>query len=125
MTSSRRRKTKITTTNMALKKTTFINAELDWAEQQLSSWKAYVDANPLHELKDRIEWKPTAKGGMLPMVIASIEAQGKFIQETMKNYLALLEVVEKLREKEAAKIEVRGNGQLTGIQEEFLKNRNK
>jgi hypothetical protein len=43
----------------------------------------------------------------------------------MKNYLALLEVVEKLREKEAAKIEVRGNGQLTGIQEEFLKNRNK
>jgi hypothetical protein len=110
---------------MATKKTTFINAELDWAEQQLTSWKAYVDANPLHELKDRIEWKPTAKGGMLPMVIASIEAQGKFIQETMKNYLALLEVVEKLREKEAAKIEVRGNGQLTGIQEEFLKNRNK
>jgi hypothetical protein len=110
---------------MATKKTTFINAELDWAEQQLTSWKAYVDANPLHELKDRIEWKPTSKGGMLPMVIASIEAQGKFIQETMKNYLALLEVVEKLREKEAAKIEVRGNGQLTGIQEEFLKNRNK
>lgn len=105
------------------KKTTFVNAELDWAEQQLQSWKAYVDANPIHQLKDRIEWKPTAKGGMLPMVIASIEAQGKFIQETMKNYLALLEVVEKLREKEAAKVEVRGNGQLTGIQEEFLKNR--
>ena len=46
---------------MALNKTTYINAELDWAETQLSSWKAYVDANPLHELKDRIEWKPTAK----------------------------------------------------------------
>lgn len=108
-----------------VKKTTFINAELDWAEQQLQSWKAYVDANPIHQLKDRIEWKPTAKGGMLPMVIASIEAQGKFIQETMKNYLALLEVVEKLREKEAAKVEVRGNGQLSGIQEEFLKSRGK
>jgi len=86
-----------------IKKTTYINAELDWAEQQLQSWKAYVDANPLHELKDRVEWKPTSKGGMIPMVIASIEAQGKFIQETMKNYLALLEVVEKLREKEEAK----------------------
>lgn len=107
----------------AIKKTTFVNAELDWAEQQLQSWKAYVDANPIHQLKDRIEWKPTAKGGMLPMVIASIEAQGKFIQETMKNYLALLEVVEKLREKEAAKVEVRGSAQLSGIQEEFLKNR--
>jgi len=78
-----------------IKKTTFINTELEWAETQLISWKAYVDANPLHELKDRIEWKPTAKGGMLPMVIASIEAQGKFVQETMKNYLALVEVVDK------------------------------
>lgn len=108
---------------MAVKKTTFINAELDWAEQQLYSWKAYVDANPLHELKDRIEWKPTAKGGMLPMVIASIEAQGKFIQETMKNYLALLEVVDKLREKEESKVEIRGKGELSSMAEDFLKNR--
>ena len=88
---------------MALKKTTYINTELEWAEQQLASWKQYVDANPMHELKDRIEWKPTSKGGMLPMVIASIEAQGKFIQETMKNYLALLEVVDKLREERRGK----------------------
>ena len=95
---------------MAIKKTTFINAELEWAEEQLYSWKSYVDANPLHELKDRIEWKPTAKGGMLPMVIASIEAQGKFIQETMKNYLSLLEVVDKLRTQEEAKKEARGSG---------------
>jgi len=110
--------------NMAtVKKTTYINTELDWAESQLKSWKAYVDANPLHELKDRIEWKPTAKGGMLPMVIASIEAQGKFVQETMKNYLALVEVVEKLRSLEEAKVEVRGKGELSGIAEDFLKNR--
>lgn len=91
------------------KKTTFINTELEWAEQQLASWKAYVDANPLHKLNDRIEWKPTSKGGMLPMVIASIENQGKFIQDTMKNYLSLLEVVDKLREKEEAKKEARGS----------------
>jgi hypothetical protein len=107
----------------APKKTTFISVELDWAEQQLASWKSYVDANPMHELKDRIEWKPTAKGGMLPMVIASIESQGKFIQETMKNYLALLEVVDKLREKEEAKVEVRGGSQLGSMAESFLKGR--
>jgi hypothetical protein len=94
---------------MAIKKNTYITAELNWAEQQLASWKAYVEEHPLHEMKDRIEWKPTAKGGLLPMVIASIEAQGKFIQETMKNYLALLEVVDKLREKEEAKKEARGS----------------
>jgi hypothetical protein len=109
---------------MALKKTTYINTELDWAEQQLSSWKEYVDLNPLHLLKDRIEWKPTAKGGMLPMVIASIESQGKFVQETMKNYLALLEQVDKLREKEEAKkIETRGGQELGSMAEEFLKGR--
>ena len=57
------------------------------------------------------------------MVVASIEAQGKFIQETMKNYLALLEVVDKLRSIEEAKVEVRGKGDLSGMAEEFLKNR--
>lgn len=95
---------------MAVRKNTYVNTELNWAEEQLASWKQYVDANPLHELKDRIEWKPTAKGGMLPMVIASIESQGKFIQDTMKNYLALLETVNNLREKEEAKKTARGSG---------------
>lgn len=104
-------------------KTTYINAELDWAEEQLASWKQYVDANPLHQLKDRIEWKPTAKGGTMPMVIASIESQGKFIQETMKNYLALLEVVDKLRKVEEAKVEVRGNGEMSAMAENWVKNR--
>jgi hypothetical protein len=109
---------------MAVKKNNYVSAELDWAEKQLESWKAYVDANPLHELTDRIEWKPTAKGGLLPMVIASRETQGKFIQETMKNYLALLEVVDKLREKEEAKkVPVRGDVELGSMAEEFLKNR--
>jgi hypothetical protein len=93
---------------MALLKKTYINTELEWAEVQLESWKLYVDKNPLHELKDRIEWKPTAKGGTMPMVIASIESQGKFVQDTMKNYLALLETVDNLRNKEDAKKEARG-----------------
>lgn len=104
-------------------KKTFINTELDWAEEQLASWKQYVDANPLHELKDRIEWKPTAKGGTMPMVIASIESQGKFIQETMKNYLALLEVVDKLRKVEESKVEVRGNGEMSSMAENWVRNR--
>lgn len=111
---------------MAVKKTTYINTELDWAEQQLSSWKEYVDANPLHLLEDRIKWKETKAGGAMPMVIASIEAQGKFVQETMKNYLALLEQVEKLREKEEAKkVETRGGAELGSMAEEFLKGRQK
>lgn len=109
---------------MAVRKNTYVSAELDWAEEQLASWKQYVDANPLHQLKDRIEWKPTAKGGVIPMVIASVEAQGKFIQETMKNYLALLEVVDKLREKDEAKqVETRGNTEISAQAEDFLNKR--
>ena len=57
------------------------------------------------------------------MVIASIEQQGKFIQDTMKNYLALLEVVNNLREKEEAKVEIRGKGELSDMASEFLKDR--
>lgn len=94
---------------MATTKTTYINTELEWAEEQLTSWKDYIDRNPLPEMKDRIAWRET-KTGSMPMVVASIEAQGKFIQETMKNYLALLEVVDKLREKEELKKEARGKG---------------
>lgn len=37
----------------SIKKATYVNAELSWAEEQLKSWKAYVDANPLHELNYR------------------------------------------------------------------------
>lgn len=111
---------------MALKKTTYIAAELEWAEEQLSTWKQYVDANPLHTLEDRIKWKETKAGGAMPMVIASIEAQGKFVQETMKNYLALLEQVDKLREKEEAKkVETRGGAELGSMAEDFLKGRQK
>ena len=105
------------------KKSIFISTELDWAEQQLLTWRGYINANPFEALKDRIEWKPTARGGTMPMVIASIEQQGKFIQDTMKNYLSLLEVVNNLREREEAKIETRGKADISTQAEEFLKNR--
>jgi len=92
---------------MVAKKSNYINAELDWAEDQLVTWREYVTSNPLPSLADRIEYRQT-KTGTMPMVIASIEAQGKFIQETMKNYLSLLEIVGKLREIEESKKSARG-----------------
>lgn len=91
---------------MAVKKN-YINAELDWAEIQLANWKEYVEANPVHLLTDRVVWKEV-KGNAVPQVVASIETQGKFIQETMKNYLSLLGEVNKMREVEEAKKEARG-----------------
>lgn len=109
---------------MATKKAnSYITAELDWAETQLHSWKEYIDANPIHLLKDRVEWKPTSKGGAMPMVIASIEQQLKAITELMSKYLLLLEVVDKLREKEEAKIQLRGDSEVNGMMTNLMKNR--
>lgn len=95
---------------MAKKANNYITAELDFAEEQLAQWKDYVLANPFPSLKDRVEKKQTKTGGIMPMVVATIEQQGKFIQDTMKNYLALLEIVNNLREKEEKRKEARGSG---------------
>lgn len=85
------------------KKQIYINTELEWAEQKLQEWKQYVDDNPFQHMKDRIEFKPTAKGGLIPMVIASIESQIKCVRDTMKEYLVLLEQVDKIRQAEEHK----------------------
>ncbi len=94
---------------MAKKANNYITAELDFANEQLKQWKDYVLANPFPTLKDRVELKQTKTGGVIPMVVSTIEQQGKFLQDTMKNYLSLLEVVNNLREKEEAKKEARGS----------------
>ena len=104
---------------MAVKKLSYISAELEWAEQRLTEWRAYIDNNPINSLKDRIEWKPTAKGGTMPMVIASQESQIKSLRDTMKEYLALLEVVDRLREKEEQNAEARGSQEINGKMKQF------
>ena len=93
---------------MAVKKNVFITDDLDWAENQLHAWKEYVDDSPLHQLKDRFAYKETRGGGTIPMCVATIEAQGKFIQDTMKNYIMLLEVVNRLREADETKKVAKG-----------------
>lgn len=94
---------------MAVAKKSFIGAELDWAEKQLREWQDYVNAHPLASLSDRVGQKTTAKGGMIPYVISSIEQQGKFLQDTTKMYLALLKEVDLMRSmEEEKKIKARG-----------------
>lgn len=97
---------------MAKRVNTYIKAELDWAESKLQEWQEYIDANPIHELEDRTE-NEYGKGETVKVkVIATIETQGKYIQEMMKNYLSLLSVVDGLREKEEAKKQARGSGKV-------------
>ena len=97
---------------MAAKKEIYINAELDWAEEKLMEWKEYIDANPFSEIKPEIQWKETSKGGMIPMVIASREAQIKCVRDTMKEYLALLKVVDDMRSAEEKAKVARGGSEV-------------
>lgn len=98
---------------MAKKVNSYINSDLDYANYQLAEWKKYMDANPISKLKDRTR-EVITKFGPGEVVVAKKEDQGKFLQETLKNYLALLEVVDKLRQQEEQKkINVRGNQSLT------------
>lgn len=106
---------------MATKKNNYIGLELEWAEKQLESWKAYIDAHPVDQLKHDIEWKATKTGGAIPMVIASIQQQGKFLQETLKNYLSLLREVDMMREKEdVKKSNPRGEQALSPMEEKLI-----
>ena len=83
------------------KKEVYTSAELEWCEKKL------------------LEWKPTSKGGMIPMVIASIESQIKCVRDTMKEYLLMLQQVEAMREKEAQKAQARGNLEINGMMNDF------
>lgn len=94
-------------------KRNLITDDLDWAEEQLATWKEYIDDNPFAKLTDRIEWKSTKTGGSIPMVIASIESQITSVRNTMKDYLSLLEVVKRLRVDDEKKQEAaKGSGDI-------------
>lgn len=103
---------------MAVKKSVYVEAELEWAETQLQQWKDYVDAKPLATLTDRLGNKPTKNGGMMPYIISSIEQQGKFLQDTMEKYLKLLSEVNKMRTlEEEKKIKARGIDNLSPLED--------
>lgn len=88
---------------MATKKNSYISADLDFAEQQLAKWKQYLEDNPYDEVTDRKEMQMTKTGGSFYTVVQTKEAIQKSLRDTTKEYLALVEVVEKLREKDEAK----------------------
>ncbi len=92
------------------KKSIYIEAELDFAEEQLAKWRQYIDENPYDKVEDRKEMLATKTGGAYKAVVQTKEAIQKALRETMKEYLALLKEVNAMREVEEAKKEARGAG---------------
>lgn len=107
---------------MAEKKGIYIEAELLWAEEKLGEWREYIDANPINKLTDRKDLKQTKTGGSYYDVVQTIEQQIKSIRDTMKEYLALLKVVNEMREVESKKIEARGGKAVSGIMSSKMNN---
>jgi len=94
---------------MAKQKALLIEYELDFLEKQLQELKKYIEANPLSELKDRMAYKETKGGGVIPICVANKETQRKDLSQALKDYAEILRTVDMMREKEDAKKEARGS----------------
>ena len=105
---------------MATKKNSYVEFELDWLQDKANQLKAYVDNNPFHELVDRLAWKSTSNGGQMPLVVATIEAQIKSLTQALKDYAQIIEVIDKLREKEEQKTVARGSQEVNGLMKKFM-----
>ena len=109
---------------MAVKKTTLlIEYELEFLESKLKELKDYIEANPFNQISDRISYKELKNGGVMPIVVASREAVRKDLTQALKDYADILRTVEAMREREEAKIESRGKGEITGQASNWLKNK--
>jgi len=99
------------------KKLNYIEFELDWLEGKAEELRSYCDSHPITSLTDRIQFKETRNGGVMPMVVSTIETQIKAIRDTLQDYIKIIEAIEKLREKEASKKMItRGDQELSPLE---------
>ena len=109
----------------AAKKTLYITAELDFAEENLARWRQDIENEPYDKIEDRKEMQKTKTGGSFLAVVQTKEAIKKSQRDTLKEYIALLAEVNRLREvEEKKKVEVRGNGSMSGGAAKWLETRN-
>lgn len=105
-------------------KALLIEYELEFLEIKLKELKAYIEANPFTSLADRMAYKETRNGGVIPICIANKEAQRKDLTQALKDYAEILRTVDSMREQEKQKIEARGKGEVTGQAASWLQTKN-
>jgi hypothetical protein len=94
---------------VAKKQQLLIEYELEFLEKKLSELKDYIESNPYSTLADRMAYKETKAGGVIPICIANKEAQRKDLTQALKDYADILRTVESMREKEDIKKTARGS----------------
>lgn len=88
--------------------------ELEWLEMKAEQLRSFVDSNPIPKLTDRI----VALGEDKLVIAAKIEDQLTSIRNTLKDYALIIEVIAKLREKEAQKkLLTRGDADLSPFEQ--------
>lgn len=102
---------------MSRKKELYIEYELEFLEQKAQELKEYIEANPFSKLTDRMAYKETKSGGLIPTVVANKEAQRKDLTQALKDYAELIRTIETFRkQEEAKKISNRGGSQLSPLE---------
>lgn len=92
---------------MATKKSNnYIELELEWLDKKAAEIREYC-RQPIHKVVDR-------KDG--DKVISKKEEIIRSMRETLKDYIQIIEALDRLREKETAKQEVRGDQELSPIE---------
>jgi len=94
---------------MATKKgaNTYIGMELEWLDKKAEEIREYCN-QPIHKIVDRKDGNK---------VISKKEEIIKSIRETLKDYILIIEAIDRLREVEAAKgPDVRGDQELSPME---------
>ena len=108
----------------AKKQQLLIEYELDFLETKLQELKEYIEDNPFNKLADRMAYKETKNGGIIPTLVANKESQRKDLTQALKDYAEILRTVDSMREKEASKkVVARGDKELSGQAQKWAEKR--
>lgn len=88
------------------KKSNYVSYKVEMLRNKADELEQYMIDRPFDKLTDRIEWKPTSKGGQIPMVIQTIEGQVKMLKEILKDLPSIIEAIDKLEQIEESKKKV-------------------
>ena len=103
-----------------IKKNLYTVAELDFLEDQVANFIAFLQGRPVHLLQDRVAMKTTKTGGSMPTVIATIEDQMKANTHVMKELLNMMPVLEALRKESIESIQGKGTAAISPRMQRLL-----
>jgi hypothetical protein len=96
-----------------------IGEDLIWLREKADNIKQFVNANPYHEVVDRdrvVSRTYNPDGDIVDekyTLVATIETIHKSLRDSLKELAQIMEMIDKLMEKEAAKVTARGNQEVS------------